>query len=119
MAQHTDCSELWECALVMEVSKALQGKTFSVTGHVGIKRDDLVKIIETAGGHFEEQPRYGVNYLITNRAWNKGSTVEEKKSSKLIKAERLGIKIISESKFCKMVIDGGETAADNGSIDLI
>jgi NAD-dependent DNA ligase len=91
----------------------LKGKTFSITGHLGLKRPEIVQIIETAGGHFEERPRFGVNYLITNKDWNKGSTVDPKKSSKYIDAERNRIKIISEDQFCQMIIDGGETMADN------
>lgn len=112
MAKNNDCTALWQVVQVMEVSNALKGKTFSITGHLGLKRPEIVSIIETAGGRFEERPRYGVNYLITNKDWNKGSTVEAKKSSKYIDAERNRIKIISEDEFCQMLIDGGETMAD-------
>jgi len=114
MAQLTDCTDMWQVVLVMEVSNALKGKVFSITGHLGVKRDDIIRVIETAGGTFEPRPRRGVHYLITNKQWNKGSTVTETKSSKLIEAEKNGIKIISESQFCQMIIDHGETAADAG-----
>ena len=114
MARQNEKSDLWLVVEVMEVSNALRGKTFSITGHLGVSRDRVIKIIETAGGQFEPRPRRGTTYLITNRDWNRGSTVEAKKSSKLIEAERNGIKIISEDQFCQMIIDNGETAADAG-----
>jgi NAD-dependent DNA ligase len=113
MAKKNDLTDMWEVVEVMEVSNALKGKVFSITGHLGRKRHEIVKIIETAGGRFEERPRYGVHYLITNRDWNKGSTVDPNKSSKFIEAERNRVKIISEEQFCQMIIDGGETMADN------
>lgn len=112
MAKQNDCSDLWRVVQVMEVSNALKGKRFSITGHLGLKRPEIVQIIETAGGQFEERPRFGTNFLITNKDWNSGSTVDPKKSSKFIEAERNRIKIITEDQFCQMVIDGGETMAD-------
>jgi NAD-dependent DNA ligase len=114
MARNNEKTDLWTVVEVMEVSNALKGKIFSVTGHVGVTRDRLIKIIETAGGQFEPRPRHGVHYLITNKDWNRGSTVEAKRSSKLIEAEKNRIKIISEDQFCQMIIDNGETAADTG-----
>ncbi len=116
MAKQNDCSDLWQVALVMEPSQALKGKVFSITGHLGIKREDVVQIIKTAGGQFEERPRYGVHFLITNKEWNAGSTVQKNKSSKLIDAERMGVKILSEKQFCQMVIDGDESAPMNKPI---
>ena len=114
MARTNEKTDMWTVIEVMEVSNALKGKTFSITGHLGRARDVIVKIIETAGGTFEPRPRRGTTYLITNKDWNRGSTVEATKSSKLIEAERNGIKIISEDQFCQMIIDHGETAADMG-----
>jgi len=112
MARKNEKTDLWTVVEVMEVSNALKGKRFSITGHLGLPRDRVVKIIETAGGQFEERPRYGTNYLITNKDWNANSTVAKGKSSKLIEAERNGIKIISEDQFCQMIIDNGESTAD-------
>ena len=112
MARKNEHTDLWAVVEVMEVSSAFKGKVFSITGHLGVPRDRVVKIIETAGGRFEERPRYGVHYLITNKDWNANSTIQATKSSKLIEAERNGIKILSEQQFCQMLIDGGETVAD-------
>ena len=113
MAKQTEFSDLGQVALVMEPSSSLKGKSFSITGHLGMKRDDIIKIIETAGGRFEPRPRYGTSFLICNFEWNKGSTVEAKKSSKLIEAERNRIKIISEAAFYQMVIDGDDSSKVN------
>ena len=115
MARNNDASDLWKVVQVMEVSNALKGKSFSITGHLGLKRPEIVQIIETAGGRFEERPHYGTYGLITNKDWNAGSTNDPKKSSKLIQAERNGIKIFSEAEFCQLIIDGGETMADGHS----
>jgi NAD-dependent DNA ligase len=121
MARQNDKTDMWTIIEVMEVSNALKGKTFSITGHLGRPRPAIIKIIETAGGKFEAEPRWGVNYLITNKDWNKGSTVEAKRSNKLIKAEQMRIKVIDEDTFCQMVIDNGETAADTagGGVKLV
>ena len=74
----------------------------------------------SAGGKFEAEPKFGVHFLITNRDWNKGSTKEAKRSNKLIAAESMRIKIISEDEFCQMIIDNGETAADEaGGVRLV
>jgi BRCT domain type II-containing protein len=113
MAKNNESTPLWQIVSVMEVTNALKGKSFSITGHMGLPRAEIVKIIETAGGVFEERPRFGTYGLITNKQWNAGSTVDPKKSSKLIEAERNRIRIFSEAEFCQLIIDGGETMADN------
>jgi NAD-dependent DNA ligase len=100
-------SELTPLAVVLEVMEcggALRGKSFSITGHLARKREDIVKIIEQAGGQFHEQPKGHTHFLITNRAWNANSTVTEKASSKLLKAQRNGTKIITEAAFYDMIV---------------
>jgi len=111
MAKINDHTDLWAVVQVMEVSNAFRGKSFSITGHLGLPRPAIVKIIEQAGGRFEERPRYGTDFLITNREWNPGTTVDPKKSSKLIEAEKNHIKVISEAEFCQMLIDGDSEQA--------
>ena len=112
MAKNNESTALWQVVEVMEVSNALKGKRFSITGHLGLPRPAIVKIIETAGGQLEECPKWGTHFLITNKEFNRGSTIHPTKSSKMIEAERNGIKVISEAEFCQMIIDGGETMAD-------
>ena len=102
--ENTDLATVIE---IMEPGNALRGKRFSITGHLGRKRDDVIKIIEECGGSFEKQPTYGVHYLITNADWNAGA-VKGGKSNKLRKAEANGTKIISEAKFYEMIMDNAE-----------
>ena len=110
MARKNDHTDLWTVVEVMEVTNAFNGMSFSITGHLGRKRDDIVKIIETAGGRFDKQPDFHTTYLITNRDWT-AATVRKGASKKLLRAQERGTKIISESVFCQMLIDHGETAA--------
>ena len=105
MARQNEKTDLWTVVAVMEVTGSLKGKTFAITGHLAKPRKEIIEIIEQAGGRFEERPRYGTQFLITNQDWNPNSTVQPKKSSKLIEAERNGTKVISEDEFCKMIID--------------
>lgn len=99
---------------VMEVTGALKGKTFSITGHLGLPRPKVVQIIQQAGGHFEERPRWGVNYLVTNRDWNANST-KGKVSSKYEEARRMGIKIITEDELYALIVDNDPSAVKETS----
>lgn len=105
MARNNERTEALTVAEVLEVEGVLRGKTFSITGHLGRPRKDVVALIEQAGGRFEERPKwgYGERYLITNRDWNAGSTVSPKKSSKMIEAERNGWKILGEDDFIRLL----------------
>ncbi len=115
MARKTEFSDLFEIASVMEVAGAFKGKSFSITGHLGAKRDDVVALIESGGGTFDKAPRYGTTYLITNADWNEGSTVREGSSRKLDAARQLGCKVISEGTFYQMIIDHSKkVAAESG-----
>jgi NAD-dependent DNA ligase len=107
--EHTDMATIVE---IMEVRNALKGKRFSITGHLGRPRKEIVAIIEQAGGHFDKSPVWGTHFLITNKDWNKGSTITNGASRKLLAAHDKGIKIISEAKFYEMICESGETCAD-------
>lgn len=111
MARTNDLSDLWLVIEVMEVTNAFHGKSFSITGHLGRKRSEIVTIIERAGGRFNKSMDFGTSYLITNHDWNSGSTVHDGTSRKLLKAQRNGTKVISEEEFCQMLIGAGETVA--------
>jgi len=107
--EHTDLASIIE---VMEVQNALKGRRFSITGHLGRPRKEIVAIIKQAGGYFDKAPNYNTTYLITNLDWNEGSTVCKGASNKLLKARELGVKIISEAKFYEMICEYGETCGD-------
>jgi len=110
MARINELTDLATVLEVMECGGALKGKVFSITGHLARPRKDIVSIIEQAGGRFEERPRYGVHFLITNKDWNKGSTVTAKASSKLLDAQKNGIKVISETEFYDMIMKNDEAS---------
>lgn len=97
-------------AQVLEVTGALKGLSFSITGHLGLPRDEVVKIIETAGGEFHKAPTWNTKYLVTNNDWNAGSTVKAGTSRKLEAARRNGTKVITERELYDM-ISKGETVA--------
>lgn len=112
MARINEMTDLATIIEVMEVQNALKRKRFSITGHLGRPRKEIVAIIEQAGGTFDKSPTWGTNFLITNSDWNKGSTIRKGASRKFIKAQEQGIKIISEQVFYDMLIEQGETCAD-------
>ena len=98
MARVNEFSDLAEVLLVMEPEKKLKGIGFSITGHLGRPRKDIIKIIEMAGGHFEKTVNWGVRYLITNEDWTSQS-----ESIKFRKAQSTGVKIISEADFYALI----------------
>lgn len=107
MARINECTPMVDVIAVMEPGNALRGKRFSITGHLGRPRTQIVEIIQECGGYFDKAPAFGTHYLVTNLDWNRGST-HGSKSNKLIKAEKLGIKIISEQHFYDMIVENSE-----------
>ncbi len=112
MARISHLTDMATIVEVMEVQNALKSKRFSITGHLGRPRKEIVAIIEQAGGIFDKSPIWGTHYLITNNDWNKGSTIRKGASRKLLKAQENGIKIISEQVFYDMICEHGETCVD-------
>ena len=73
----------------------LANKSFCVTGKlVSMKRDDLIKLIEENGGKFTSVGK-GLDYLICND--------KDSGSSKMEKAKKLGITVITEDEFMAML----------------
>ena len=105
MARNNDHTGLALVAEVMEAgaeSKPFKGKSFSITGHLGQPRAKIVQLIEQAGGRFDESPKWGTTYLITNLDWTAG-TVKGSASKKLQAAKDNRVTIISEAKFFEML----------------
>jgi NAD-dependent DNA ligase len=90
-------------ALNEDTSEALRGKRVCFTGHMGMTRAEMTKFIQDHGGEVHDGIKWNTNLLVTNRDWNKGSTITEKKSSKLIKAEQQGVKVVSEKELIEIV----------------
>jgi len=72
----------------------LQGKSFVVSGKFTIARDDLKKMISKYGGKNVSAISSKTDYLLAGDAMG---------PAKLKKAEKLGIPIISEEDFMKMI----------------
>ncbi|HXC03371.1 MAG TPA: NAD-dependent DNA ligase LigA, partial [Bacteroidia bacterium] len=78
-----------------QTSEKLKGLTFVISGKFsGISRDDLKKLIEQNGGKNAGSVSGKTNYLVAG---------EEMGPEKLKKAEKLGVQIITEEAFMKMV----------------
>jgi DNA ligase (NAD+) len=70
------------------------GKTFVVTGTLPtLKRDEAKEIIQKYGGKMTDSISTKTDYLIAG----------EKSGSKLAKAEKLGVKIITEEDLLEMM----------------
>lgn len=74
---------------IKQTSDKLQGKVFVITGTLSISREAMVKIIESHGGKEGSDVNAKTDYLIMG----------DKPKSKLQKAQKLGIKIITETDF--------------------
>ena len=82
-------------------SELFKGKSFVISGvFVDHSRDELKEIIESHGGKNLAAVSANVDYLLAGR--NMGP-------SKLQKAQKLGIKMISEEEFVQMLAECGDT----------
>ena len=73
----------------------LSGTKIAITGSTNIKRADLERMIENAGGEFKSSVGKGIDLLVIA---DPTST-----SSKAVKARALGIKLISEDELLEMI----------------
>jgi BRCT domain type II-containing protein len=106
MARKNERTDSIVVAEVMEAgadSKHLRGKSFSITGHLGKRREDVVALIEQAGGRFDKTPAWNTTYLITNADWS-AATVSPGASKKFEAARRNGTKILSEQQFLDLLM---------------
>lgn len=111
MARVNELTDLAVVLEVMEVGGALKGTRVSITGHLGRPRKDIISIIERAGGTYDEKPRLGTTYLVTNRDWT-ARTAKKGESLKLTAAKQNRVKILSEQDFYDLIVANGETLHD-------
>ncbi len=105
MARKNDRPDVVVVAEVMEAgaeTKPLKGKSFSITGHLSRPRDNIVALIEQAGGRFDKTPSFGTTYLITNQDWSEGTV--HGVSKKLQKARSNGTKVLTEQQFLDLLM---------------
>ena len=76
------------------VSDKLAGMTIVVTGNFSVPRDDLKRLIEENSGKVGSSVSSNTNLIVAG---------ENMGPSKLNKANKLGVKIISESDFMKLI----------------
>ena len=80
-------------------SEALNGKSFVVSGKFTISRDELKQLIESHGGRNVAAVSGNVDYLVAG---------DKMGPEKRKKAEKLGVRIISEEEFMALIAtDGG------------
>jgi DNA ligase (NAD+) len=73
----------------------LNNLIFCITGDLSIPRKEMIEKIENLGGKFTSSVTSNTNYLLTNET--------DGNSSKFLSAKKLGVKIISESEFNKLI----------------
>ncbi len=94
-------NDLTELGLNMEyqstaknVASAFMGKTFVLTGTLtGFSRNEAAKIIEDLGGKVSSSVSKNTDFILTGT----------EAGSKLTKGQELGVKILSEDEFVKMM----------------
>lgn len=81
-----------------QVQNILDGLTFCITGTLkAFSREEAKKFVESLGGHFTDNLTKKTDYLV----------VGENPGSKLEKANKFGVKVITEEEFLKMLAEKG------------
>lgn len=95
-SQRSEIEKILKYIKITEVklaSSKLSGKSFCVTGTLSAPRNDVHALIENNGGKVASSVSAKLDYLIAG----------EDCGSKKDKAEKLGVKVISEDEFNKML----------------
>jgi DNA ligase (NAD+) len=108
MARNNSLTKLATVIDVLEPKPdSLRGKVVCITGHMGKPRHDVEELIRRAGGETSSDVAWNTNLLVSNQDWSAGTIGSKKKSSKQLKAERRGIRVISEKELYDMMEAGG------------
>ncbi|HXH31984.1 MAG TPA: NAD-dependent DNA ligase LigA [Bacteriovoracaceae bacterium] len=73
----------------------LTGSKFCITGELGMPRSEIEKLIKLNGGVMVSSVSKNTTYLVTNES--------EGSSSKFVKAQALGIPVLSEKKLLSLI----------------
>jgi len=82
--------------------KVLAGKTFVFTGRISIPREEAKRKVEQLGGRVSSSVTKKTDYVVAG----------EEPGSKLEKAHKLGVKVIDEEEFMKM-LKGADISVGN------
>lgn len=85
---------------LVEINNAFKGKSFVITGELTAPRDYFKNLIKLKGGVFKSAISNNCDYLIV------GDPTRSAKSTKLKKAMKLGVDIISEQQFFTLIANG-------------
>ncbi len=97
----------FEAVAEERASDALEGRSFVVSGRFSISRDELKHLIEAHGGRNVSAVSGQVDYLVAG---------EKMGPEKRRKAEKLGVRILSEEEFMQLL--AGAPEPDAGRADL-
>ena len=78
----------------VQAGGSLAGISFVITGALSVSRDELANRIRLRGGNFQTGVGRSTDYLVVGQRVG---------SSKLAKAKRLGVKVISEAQLMEML----------------
>lgn len=78
----------------VQAGGSLAGMSFVITGALSVSRDELANQIRLRGGNFQTGVGKSTDYLVVGQRVG---------SSKLAKAKRLGVKVISEAQLMEML----------------
>lgn len=78
----------------VQAGGSLAGISFVITGALSVSRDELANQIRLRGGNFQTGVGKSTDYLVAGQRVG---------SSKLAKAKRLGVKVISEAQLMEML----------------
>ena len=78
----------------VQADGSLAGISFVITGALSVSRDELANQIRLKGGNFQTGVGKSTDYLVTGQRVG---------SSKLAKAKRLGVKVISEAQLMEIL----------------
>ena len=85
---------------MVEINNTFNGKSFVITGQLSAPRDYFKNLIRLKGGKFKSSVSKNCDYLIA------GEATRSAKSTKLKKAQDVGVKIISEQDFFSLIAEG-------------
>jgi len=86
---------------LVEINNTFDNKSFAITGELSVSREYFKNLIKLKGGKFKSAIAKNTDYLIVGNP-----TRSNGDSTKLKKALRLGIEVITEQQFFNLIAGG-------------